>query len=136
MSGMRVIGFTGHSGSGKTTAIEALIRHYVARGLRVGVVKHTHHEINTDDRGDTSRFRRAGASPVMLAGLRRAVVFSAELPAILEYDEPSDLLARFDTDLVFIEGFAAKHAWAQVELEAGRWLAPDELIARVEAIGG
>ena len=132
---MKIIAFGGKSGSGKTTAIETLIRHYVAHGRSVSAIKHTHHELNTDDRGDTSRFRRAGAKPVILAGLQRAVIFGGEQPHVVEYDTATDLVARCNTEIVFVEGFASIDRWPRIELVGGEWRTPRELIDRVESIG-
>src|SRR5215212_9393425 len=64
---MHVAAFIGASRSGKTTLIAELIGRYVAAGLRVGAIKHTHHALNEENRGDTALFRAAGAEPVILA---------------------------------------------------------------------
>lgn len=57
-----VVGFCGYSGSGKTTLIESLVRYYRARGLRVGVIKQEHHDLELDREGkDSDRLFRAGA---------------------------------------------------------------------------
>ena len=48
---MKAVCIAGWSDSGKTTLIERLIPLLMGRGLRVGVVKHTHHSlpwINTE----------------------------------------------------------------------------------------
>src|SRR5687768_16313259 len=71
----RVAALVGDSGSGKTTAIIGLINLYRSEGLRIGAIKHTHHEVNERDQGDTSLMRRAGASPLILAGESEAVIF-------------------------------------------------------------
>lgn len=123
----------GESGSGKTTALESLIRHYVAHGLSVGAIKHTHHPINTAGRGDTARLRRAGAEPVILAGDRKAVVFAGDDASVIEYASPRDLVARFTTDVLLIEGFKSAGEWPRVELRAGEWLTVEELVRRCEA---
>ena len=104
---MRVQAFAGPSNSGKTTKICELIREAVARGERVGAIKHTHHPLNTEDRGDTSRFRAAGADPVILAGDGEAVVFRGDATSRIRFADPRELLAEFDGDMVFVEGFKA-----------------------------
>lgn len=102
---MRVEAFAGFSGSGKTTAICDRIRTAVANGERSGAIKHTHHALNDEDRGDTARFREAGADPVILAGDQEAVVFRGSRVDHIMFHDPRDLLAQFDVDVVFVEGF-------------------------------
>lgn len=102
---MKVFGFAGWSGSGKTTLIEQLIPLLTCRGLRVSLIKHTHHGFDLDRPGkDSHRFRTAGAAEVMLAGAQRWALMSE----VDEVAPPSleDLLARLGPcDLVLVEGF-------------------------------
>lgn len=64
---MKVFGFAGYSGSGKTTLIEQLIPLFVAQGLKVSLIKHTHHDFSIDQPGkDSYRHRVAGCSEVMV----------------------------------------------------------------------
>jgi molybdopterin-guanine dinucleotide biosynthesis protein B len=64
----RVYRFIGHSGSGKTTLLERVIAELVDRGLRVAVVKDTHHSVELDEPGkDSFRLRAAGAAQVILS---------------------------------------------------------------------
>jgi formylmethanofuran dehydrogenase subunit E len=66
------VAFVGPSGGGKTTLIEALVPFLRASGLRLGVVKHTHHDVDLEVPGkDSWRFREAGASRVLLATPQR-----------------------------------------------------------------
>jgi molybdopterin-guanine dinucleotide biosynthesis protein B len=120
---MRALAVTGFSGSGKTTLIRAVIERLVARGERVAAVKHTHHELNEEDRGDTSIFRRAGAEPVVLAGDREAVMFlraGIERFAFADPREIVDVIARTDgaIDVVLIEGYKNLDTWARIEAPA------------------
>ena len=72
---MKVIGFAGSSGAGKTTLIERLIPALKARGLRVSVMKHAHCGLETDQPGkDTWRHREAGAYEVLAASPERLVL--------------------------------------------------------------
>ncbi len=105
---MQVFGFAGFSGSGKTTLIEQLIPRFVARGMRVSLIKHAHHQFDIDRPGkDSYRHREAGASEVLVTcGLRWALMHELRDEA-----EPSlaEQLARFSPcDLVLVEGY--KHA--------------------------
>ncbi len=102
---MKIEAIAGPSGSGKTTRIAAKIRDYVAAGKRVGAIKHTHHPLNEDDRGDTAKFRAAGADPVILAGDGEAVVFRGCETARVRFGDPEELLELFAADIVLIEGF-------------------------------
>jgi len=89
-----VFGIAGRSGSGKTTLIEAMLPLLAARGLRVNVIKHSHHDFQMEPPGkDSARFRQAGAQEVMVASpFRYAIVHEL----------------RGAADLVLVEGF--KHA--------------------------
>ncbi len=63
----RQVCFTGPSGSGKTTLIEKVLPLLSQAGLRVAVVKHTHHRNVSNKPGkDSWRFDRAGACRVLL----------------------------------------------------------------------
>jgi len=49
-----IVAVVGRSGSGKTTLIERLIPELERRSLRVGAVKHTHHDFDLNARGKDS----------------------------------------------------------------------------------
>ena len=101
-----VLALSGPSGSGKTTRLVEVIREAVAAGRTVGAIKHTHHPLNTENRGDTARFLAAGARPVILAGNGEAVVFEhATSFRRIAYSQLPDLLALMTADLVVVEGF-------------------------------
>ena len=102
---MDVIHIAGPSGSGKTTRLVELIRSAVAEGRSVGAIKHTHHPLNAENRGDTAAFLAAGARPVILAGNGEAVIFDGMSTERVAYSEKAELLARLTNDLVVIEGF-------------------------------
>ncbi|HRO11836.1 bifunctional molybdopterin-guanine dinucleotide biosynthesis adaptor protein MobB/molybdopterin molybdotransferase MoeA [Amaricoccus sp.] len=101
---MRVYGVTGWKNSGKTTLLERLVAHLVARGLTVATVKHAHHAFEPDQPGkDSHRHRMAGAAQVLVASSRRWALIT-ELAA----PEPplEELLAHLaPADLVLVEGY-------------------------------
>jgi len=102
---MKVFGFTGRSGSGKTTLIENLIPIFTALGLRVSVIKHTHHEFDIDRPGkDSWRQRQAGAMEVLLTSDTRWVLMH-ELRGTPEPELPAQLAHLSPCDLVLVEGF-------------------------------
>jgi molybdopterin-guanine dinucleotide biosynthesis protein B len=112
---MNVAQIVGWSGAGKTTLIVELIRLYVARGLTVGAIKHTHHDLDGIDLrggGDTARFLAAGAGSVMLAGNEEAIIDTRRI----RYERPPDLLAAFTNDVVLVEGFKSFTGWPRVEV--------------------
>jgi molybdopterin-guanine dinucleotide biosynthesis protein B len=113
-----VASITGFSGAGKTTLIVALIHYYRAEGKRVGAIKHTHHVLNEEHRGDTGRFRDAGAEPVVLAGRDEAVIFSDVGITRVTYDVPRELLRHFNCDIVLVEGFKERGEWPSVTISA------------------
>jgi molybdopterin-guanine dinucleotide biosynthesis protein B len=103
---MKVVGFAGYSGAGKTHLVEQLIPALKLRGARVSVVKHAHHDFDIDHPGkDTHRHREAGAFEVVVASDRRlALMREFERPARLTVHQ---LLAELydGVDWVLVEGF-------------------------------
>jgi molybdopterin-guanine dinucleotide biosynthesis protein B len=102
-----VLAVVARSGSGKTTLLSSLIPLLRDAGVRVGVIKHSHHDVQIDQPGkDSHRLRQAGAQQVMLASPHRCFW-------IAEGDggqEPrlAGLLQRLDSsrlDLVLLEGY-------------------------------
>lgn len=97
-----VIAVHGPSGSGKTTLIERLVPRLQARGLRVGVIKHTHHAVEPDERGkDSWRMWQAGAQAVVLAG-PQDLLLRTRGPSTV--DEALALMPK-PLDCLFVEGF-------------------------------
>lgn len=103
---MKVVGFAGFSGCGKTTLVEKLIPELRMQGRRVSVVKHAHHSFDIDHAGkDTWRHREAGAFEVVVASDRRlALMREFEQPARLTVHQ---LIAELydGVDWVVVEGF-------------------------------
>lgn len=102
---MKIFGIAGYSNSGKTTLTEQLIPRAVARGLRVSLIKHAHHEFDIDQPGkDSWRHRKAGAGEVMIvSGRRWALMHELRGAAEPSLDE---LIAKLaPCDLVLVEGY-------------------------------
>jgi molybdopterin-guanine dinucleotide biosynthesis protein B len=102
---MKMIGLAGWSGAGKTTLLAKLIPCLRARGLRVSVIKHAHHDFDVDVPGkDSWVHRQSGATEVLVSSARRWALMH-ELRGAAEPNLP-DLLARLSrVDLVLVEGF-------------------------------
>jgi molybdopterin-guanine dinucleotide biosynthesis protein B len=102
---MKVFGFAGYSGAGKTTLIEQLIPRFKARNLTVSLIKHTHHNFDLDRPGkDSWRHREAGASEVMLVCDTRWVLMH-ELHGEPEPSFEEQIARLTPCDLVLVEGF-------------------------------
>lgn len=103
-----LIGFAAYSGTGKTTLLCKLIPLLKQHGLRIGVIKHAHHDFDIDyPKKDSYEIRKSGAERVLITSHKRTAI-------IIEHpdrgDEPSftEALATIPSeglDLLLIEGF-------------------------------
>lgn len=121
---MRAFGFAGRSGSGKTALAEQVLKLLISGGMKVSVIKHTHHAVDLETPGkDTWRFREAGASQVLLASSARWVLME-ELRGAPEPELPALLGMIASCDLVLVEGFK-RHPIPRLEVyRAGNGTAP------------
>jgi molybdopterin-guanine dinucleotide biosynthesis adapter protein len=102
-----ILGFAAFSGTGKTTLLTQLIPILKAHGLRIGIIKHSHHNFQIDQPGkDSFRLREAGASPVMLVSTHRRAIIT-EIEPIKEPKLDEQLLAfdQSELELILVEGF-------------------------------
>jgi molybdopterin-guanine dinucleotide biosynthesis protein B len=102
-----VLGFAAASGTGKTTLLTQLIRILKQEGLRIGLIKHSHHDFEIDRPGkDSFRLREAGASSVMLVSkYRRAIITEFSLATESRLDDQLKQLDQSELDLILVEGF-------------------------------
>ncbi|EOX4929013.1 bifunctional molybdopterin-guanine dinucleotide biosynthesis adaptor protein MobB/molybdopterin molybdotransferase MoeA [Vibrio alginolyticus] len=136
-----ILGFAAYSGTGKTTLLEALLPKLTEAGLRIGMLKHAHHNFDVDKPGkDSYRLRKAGASQMLIASRNRFALMTETPEAEAEFEY---LLTRFDEDkldVVLVEG-CKNIAFPKIELhreEVGEpWLYPhDENIIAIASDGG
>jgi len=112
-----VIGFCAYSGTGKTTLLVKLLPLLKAQGLRVGVVKHTHHRFEVDKPGkDSYELRKAGATEMLIAsGKRWALIVDTDDNGDPVLQQMLDRMDQSILDLIIVEGF--KHeAFPKIEL--------------------
>lgn len=105
-----VLGFAAFSGTGKTTLLTQLIPLLKKHGLRIGLVKHSHHNFEIDKpEKDSFRFRAAGANSVMLISKhRRAIITEFENTQEPGLDEQLPHLNQSELDLILVEGFKSE----------------------------
>jgi molybdopterin-guanine dinucleotide biosynthesis protein MobB len=100
----RAFQLVGAHESGKTTLMVKLLEALHAKGWRVGSVKETHHEYDTDVFGkDSQRHGAAGANPAVLVAGRRVAVHRREDAAPSVASLLAGELAR--CDVVLVEGY-------------------------------
>lgn len=112
-----VLGFAAFSGTGKTTLLTQLIPLLKQKKFRVGVIKHSHHDIEMDQPGkDSYRLRQAGATPVMLVSdLRRTVITELDAKGSFNLKDHLDAFPSQGLDLLLIEGFRHE-SYPKIEL--------------------
>lgn len=100
-----VLGFAAYSGTGKTTLLEALLPKLTAKGLRIGVFKHAHHDFDIDQPGkDSHRLRKAGATQMLIASRNRHALMTETPEKEANFFK---LLEQFDLDnldFILVEG--------------------------------
>ncbi|WP_281222401.1 molybdopterin-guanine dinucleotide biosynthesis protein B [Photobacterium sanguinicancri] len=103
------LGFAGYSGSGKTTLLEKLIPLLRAHNIRIGLLKHSHHDIEPDKPGkDSYRLRHAGCQQTLLATKKRHMLYFEYPEEDRGEPELAACLAQLDhskLDIVLVEGF-------------------------------
>lgn len=112
-----ILGFAAYSGVGKTTLLKGLLPLLRERGLRVGMIKLSHHRFEIDIPGkDSYELRKAGADQVLIASPHRwAMVTEQRVPAEPVLDEMLGRLDQDALDLILVEGFRHE-AFPKIEL--------------------
>lgn len=112
-----VLGFAAFSGVGKTSLLTSLLPILKENGLRVGVIKYSHHDYEIDKPGkDSYRLREAGASPMMLVSpYRRVIITEFQPKREIKLREQLALLPAEELDIILVEGFKDE-AFSKIEL--------------------
>lgn len=102
-----LLAIAAYSGTGKTTLLKQLIPLLKQMDIQVGLIKHTHHNMDVDTPGKNSyELRKAGADQTLVASDRRWALMTEtpeQPPLNLHY-----LASRFDSsklDVILVEGF-------------------------------
>ncbi len=112
-----LLGFAAASGTGKTTLLEQLIPVLKQQNVRVGAIKHSHHDFEIDKTGkDSFRLRHAGATPVVITSkYRRAIIEEFSTQQEPELEQEIAFFEQKNVDLILVEGF--RHvAFPKIEL--------------------
>jgi len=119
LSSVPVLGIAATSGTGKTTLLEQLIPKLNGLGIRVAVIKHSHHDFEIDTPGkDSFRIRKAGAQQILLVSPYRTVQITesdTEEQTEPELQHQLDRINTDDIDLILVEGFRTE-AFPKIEL--------------------
>ncbi|MCW8943477.1 MAG: molybdopterin-guanine dinucleotide biosynthesis protein MobB [Sedimenticola sp.] len=102
-----ILGFAAFSGTGKTTLLKQLLPLLREQGLRIGMIKHTHHDFDIDQPGkDSYELRKAGASEMLVASGRRwALMVETEKSGDPVLQDMVNRLDQSTLDLILVEGF-------------------------------
>lgn len=118
------------SGTGKTTLLKQLIPALCQRGIRPGLIKHTHHNMDVDKPGkDSYELRKAGAAQTLVASTQRWALMT-ETPEEEELDLVF-LASRMDAsklDLILVEGFKHEEIAKIVLFREDAGHQPEELV--------
>lgn len=98
-----IISFIGHSGAGKTTLIEKIIDIISSKGLKIGTIKHSHHNFEIDIEGkDSYRHFHSGATTSMIVSEEKIALIKrgSSLPIKNYVEKYFD-----DCQLIILEGF-------------------------------
>tara|TARA_B100000287_G_C20652052_1_gene787252 strand:- start:522 stop:1034 length:513 start_codon:yes stop_codon:yes gene_type:complete len=107
MKNNKIIGFAGYSGVGKTTILTEVIKILSAKGLKIAVIKHAHHNFDVDKPGkDSYELRKSGAKEVLVSSKNRwALIYE-------NYEEKESILSELiekinpdKVDIIIVEGF-------------------------------
>lgn len=93
---MKAISIIGFSNSGKTSLMGLLADYFEFAGLRVALVKHTHHQLDKPDT-DTSRLMKPGRM-VLAMGAEETLLFQGRGRHL------RDMLTMLEADIVLVEG--------------------------------
>ncbi|MHC2598677.1 molybdopterin-guanine dinucleotide biosynthesis protein MobB [Pantoea endophytica] len=103
---VRLLAISAWSGIGKTTLLEQVIQLLKTQGIRSGLIKHTHHQMDIDTPGkDSYLLRKAGADQVIVASNQRWALMVESPNKPLSLMQLASQMDSSTLDLVLVEGF-------------------------------
>ncbi len=113
-----LLGFAAFSGTGKTTLLSKILPILKSQGIRVGVLKHAHHDFDIDHPGkDSHTLRHAGASQMLIASAKRWALMTetAENNQAPDLNQMLSHLDQSHLDIILVEGFKGE-SFPKIEL--------------------
>ena len=103
----KILGFAAFSGTGKTTLLKQVIPLLVQQGIRLSIIKHSHHDFEIDRPGkDSYELHHAGATQTLITSKYRHALISENITQ--KEASLQQALSQLDLDsidLVLVEGF-------------------------------
>ena len=113
----KVIGFAAYSGAGKTTLIKKVVKILKELSYKVSVIKHAHHNFDTDLPGkDSYEIRASGAENMLVSSSKRwALIHENNNNSELKLTDLLNILKNIDSDIILVEGFKSEN-FPKIEL--------------------
>jgi len=111
----KIIGIVGYSGSGKTTLVTGLTKILSSNGLRVGTVKHTHHDLDILQQNSLAKdLSQSKIRELMVTNQTQFAIMRTE--KAIGYNSPYCCdIDNTNCDIYLIEGFKHK-AFPKIEV--------------------
>jgi len=112
---MKTIAVIGWKNSGKTTLVSNLTNYYFNKGIKVGVVKHAHHNFDIDHEGtDSYKIRKSGA-------FKTTIVSDKRLAHMIEEESLDENVSQIiamheDCEILIFEGFKNNSELKKIEV--------------------
>ena len=112
---MKTIAVIGWKNSGKTTLVSNLTNYFSNKGIKVGVVKHAHHNFDIDHEGtDSYKIRKSGASKTTIVSNKRLAHIIEE--ESLDEDIHKIIAMNKDCEILIFEGFKKNNELNKIEV--------------------
>ncbi len=101
---MKTIAVIGWKNSGKTTLVSNLVKFFDSQNIKVGVIKHAHHNFDIDHQDtDSFKIRKSGAYKTTIISEKRMAYIEEKKDKEIDLDKLISL--NEGCDLLIFEGF-------------------------------